>query len=520
MTTTPSDTAAAIPPPTGGAPGSTGSTEPTGAARDAGAAGLRRTERLVLTWVSVCTVLVVGLVAAINLAVPMLAASSLHPGSAQLLWIVDAYVLVFACLVIPGGAAGDRFGRKGVLLAGLLTFAAGAVVTAAAPNTGVMLVGRVVSGVGAALVLPNGVGVLVHATRPERRGRALALWGAVAGLGGLVGNLGGGALLSSGSWRLLFWAVVPLALACALGVALVVRPSGRSPRSLDPAGTALLVLATVALLVGIIEGPGSGWASPLVVGAFAVSALLWAVWVLVGLRTAHPLLDPRLFRIPMLSAASLGMFVMFFGSFALFYLNASLLQYGRGFSLPQTGVAILPLVLPMIVGARFTPALAERIGFAATLLLAFGCLGGGLFGLASAAHASYPLYALWLVVIGAGFALAMPVLTVELTSSLPAHQAGVAGGLQSATRELGSAVGVAVAGTVLTSVFASALPAAAHGLRSVPAALAAAPADRAAVLDAFVTGAAGALHVAGAVTLAAGAVVVLAARRAGRTSPE
>ncbi|QKW22825.1 MFS transporter [Kitasatospora sp. NA04385] len=506
MTTTPSGTAA-IPPSTG----------PTGPAEPAGAAGVRRTETLVLAWVSVCTVLVVGLVAAINLAVPMLAAGPLHPSPAQLLWIVDAYVLVFACLVIPGGAAGDRFGRKGALLAGLLAFAAGAALTAAAPSTGVMLVGRVVSGVGAALVLPNGVGVLVHATRPERRGRALALWGAVAGLGGLIGNLGGGALLSSGSWRLLFWAVVPLALACALGVALTVRRSGRSPRSLDPAGTTLLVLATVALLVGIIEGPGSGWASPLVVGAFAVSALLWTAWVLVGLRTAHPLLDPRLFRIPMLSAASLGMFVMFFGSFALFYLNASLLQYGRGFSLLQTGVAILPLVLPMIVGARFAPALAERIGFAATLLLAFGCLGGGLFGLASAAHAGYPLYALWLVVIGTGFALAMPVLTVELTSSLPAHRAGVAGGLQSATRELGSALGVAVAGTVLTSVFASALPAAARGRHSVPAALAAAPADRSAVLDAFVTGAASALHVAGAVTLAAGAVVVLAARRAGRT---
>ncbi|MFK0190883.1 MFS transporter [Kitasatospora sp. NPDC090308] len=479
-------------------------------------AGVRRAETLVLACVSVCSVLVVGLVAAINLAVPMLAAGPLHPSSAQLLWIIDAYVLVFACLVIPGGAAGDRFGRKGTLLAGLLTFAAGAALTALAPNIGVMLAGRVVSGVGAALVLPNSVGVLVHATRPQRRGHALALWGAVTGLGGLVGNLGGGALLSSGSWRLLFWAVVPLALACALGVALAVRRSGRSPRSLDPVGTVLLVLATVALLIGIIEGPGSGWGSPLVVGAFAVSALLWAAWVLAGLRTAHPLLDPRLFRIPMLSAASLGMFVMFFGSFGLFYLNASLLQYGRGFSLVQTGFGVLPVALPIVVVARFVPALAKRIGFAAALLIAFPCIGGGLFGLASAAHAPYPVYALWLVVVGVGFALAMPVLTVELTSSLPPHRAGVAGGLQSATRELGSALGVAVVGTVLTAAFTAALPAAAHGQHSVPAALAAAPAERTAVVDAFVTGAGSALHVAGAVTLAAGAVVVLAARRAAR----
>ncbi len=480
--------------------------------------GVRRRELLVLAVVCVSTILVMGLVAAINLAVPMLAASPLHPSAAQLLWIVDAYVLIFACLVIPGGAAGDRFGRKGALATGLVVFAAGAALAALAPSIGILLAGRVVTGVGAALVLPNCVGVLVHATAPARRGGALAVWGAISGLGGLFGNLGGGALLSSGHWQLLFRVIAPLALACAVWVLVGVPRSDRSPRSLDPAGTALLVLATVALLIGIIEGPEQGWGSPLVIGAFLLSAVVWTVWVLVELRVRHPLLDPRLFRIPLLTAASLGMFVTFFGSFGLFYVNASLLEYGRGFSALGTGFAILPMVLPLAIGARFGPALAKRIGFTLTLLFAFLLIVIGLFGLPSATHAPYAVYAIWLVLVGCGFALAMPVLTMELTSALPAHQAGVGGGLQSATRELGSALGVAVVGTVLTAVFSAALPRTAQGQQTVAAALAVAPDSHAAIADAFVAGADAALRVAGGVTLVAGTVVLLAAWRAARTA--
>lgn len=480
-----------------------------------GAESASRRPGLVLACVCACTVLVVGLVAAINLAVPKLAASGLHPSSSELLWIVDAYVVVFACLVIPGGAAGDRFGRKGVLISGLIAFAAGAAVSAASTSVPVMLLGRALTGIGAALVLPNSVGVLVHATAPERRGRALAIWSAATGMGGLVGNLFGAALLTVGSWRFLFGAIVPIALLCALWAALAVRRSGRSPRSLDPAGTVLLVAATVALLVGIIEGPSHGWSSALVIGAFAASAALGAVWVAIELRVRHPLLDPRLFRIPLLSTASVGMLVMFFGSFGLFYLNASLLQYGRGYSVLQAGFAIVPMVIPMMLGARFVPGLVKRLGIPVTLSAAFLAIGLGLFGLSLAAYQPYPAYAAWLVLIGIGFALALPCLTAEIAAALPAEQAGVAGGLQSAARELGSALGVAVVGTALTAGFVRHLPASLHQRdpipRTVAEALAAAPAQQAAIVDAFAAGAGIALRIASAVTLAAGVLVVAAA---------
>ncbi|MEU3644054.1 MFS transporter [Lentzea sp. NPDC034063] len=473
----------------------------------------------VLACVSFATVLVVGLVAAINLAVPMFAASDLHPGASQLLWIVDAYVVAFACLVIPGGAAGDRFGRKGVLTAGLVVVALGAAACAAAPSIGLLLAARAITGIGAALVLPNCVGVLVHATPPERRARTLGTWGVVSGMGGLIGNTAGAALLAvTGTWQSLFIATVPIALAGAIWVSRVVPRSTRTPRHLDPLGTVLLILATVAVLIGVIEGPELGWDNGIVVTAFGCGVVLVAAWTWSGLRSDHPLLDPRLFRIPLLSASSLGMFVMFFGSFGLFYLNASLLQYVRGYSVLQAGLSVLPLAAPLLLGSRFVPGLVSRFGIPTVLTIAFAAIGSGLIGLSTAMHHPYLAYAAWLVIIGTGFALALPCLSAELAVALPPHQAGIAGGLQSITRELGSALGVAVVGTIVTSSFTANLAGSLRSHEPVPhtvaEALAASFIDHRAVLDAFADAAATGLRWAGVLTVAAGLAVITVAVRA------
>ncbi|MCX0246846.1 MFS transporter [Streptomyces drozdowiczii] len=466
---------------------------------------------------SVCTALVVGFVAAINLAVPELAASALRPTSSDLLWIVDAYVVIFACLVIPAGAAGDKLGRKGTLLTGLAVFAAGAIVSATAPNVAVMLIGRAVTGLGAACVLPNCVGILLHATAPERRTHALAVWAAASGIGGVVGNVGGGAVLTAGSWRTLFIAVAVTAAACLAWAARSAPRSPRHERTLDLPGTLLFVAAVVALLIGIIEGPEQGWGSAVVLTAFAVSVVLGVSWVLVELRVAHPMLDPRLFRNPGLSSASLGMTVVFFGNFGLFYVNASLLQYGRGFSVLQTGLGIMPLTIPLLVGTRYVPSLIRRFGAAATLAVAFLLGSAGLIWLSYASTMAYPVYAAALVVIGLGIMLAAPCLTAQIASALPVERAGIAGGLQSATRELGSALGVAVVGTILTAGFTHSLPAAlqAHSPvpRTVKEALTLAPSDHTAISQAFTHGADTALRAAALIVLFAGALVVAGARR-------
>ncbi|WP_328491709.1 MFS transporter [Streptomyces sp. NBC_00414] len=484
---------------------------------------LRPTQRSgpVLACVSVCTALVVGFVAAINLAVPQLAASSLRPTSSNLLWIVDAYVVIFACLVIPAGAAGDKLGRKGVLMAGLGIFAFGAVVSAVAPNVAIMLVGRAVTGLGAACVLPNCVGILLYATAPERRPHALAVWAAATGIGGVVGNVGGGAVLSTGSWRALFVAVALIA-ACCLAWAARSAPRGvRLDRTLDLPGTLLSVAAVVALLIAIIEGPEQGWGSTVVLTAFACSVLLSLWWVRVELRASHPMLDPRLFRDPALSSACLGMTITFFGNFGLFYVNASLLQYGRGFSVLQAGLGIIPLTVPLLLGTRYVPGLIHRIGIPATLSAAFALTGSGLLGLSYASTMAYPVYAAGLFVIGLGIMLAAPCLTAQIASALPVERAGVAGGLQSATRELGSALGVAVVGTILTAGFTRHLPAdlSRHTPlpRTVREALTLAPADHGAVTEAFIHGANTALRAAALVVLLTGALVVAGSRRTQRT---
>ncbi|MGW5718797.1 MFS transporter [Amycolatopsis sp. NPDC003865] len=433
-----------------------------------------------------CVALVVGMVAAVNLAVPMLAASGLHPSAATLVWIVDTYVIVFACLVIPGGAAGDRYGRKGVLLAGLGLFAAGALLSALAPDAVVLLAGRALTGVGAAAVLPNSLAVLLHAVPPEKKAATVATWASMTGIGGVLGNVGGGLVLTSGSWRWLFAAAVPIALAGAALVARVAPVSSRHDRRLDPVAALLLVGASVALLVGIVQGPEAGWGSAVVVTGFGGAAVLFTAWTLRELKAGHPLLDPRLFRIPGLRSACLGLTTVFFGMFALFYVNASFLQYAKGFSVLGTGLGIVPLTVPIILGGRHTGGLTRRIGLDATVALAFAFVGGGLLGLSTSdAQTPYAVYAAWLVVTGIGVTLALPTLSGVITGSLPPEQAGVGTGLQATTREFGSALGVAVIGTVMSAT--------SRGSDAVTA---------------FVAGADTGLRVAGAAVLVLGALVV------------
>ncbi|MFJ5260994.1 MFS transporter [Streptomyces sp. NPDC088387] len=457
-------------------------------------------------------VLVVGMVAAVNLAIPMLAASEWHPSASVMVWIVDTYVIFFACLVIPGGAAGDRFGHKGVLLAGLGLFATGALLSATAPNLALLLAGRAITGVGAAAVLPNTLAVLLHAVPAERKGPTIAIWASMTGIGGVAGNVGGGALLAGGSWRVLFAAAVPVALLLAVLVARVAPVSARHNRGLDPLGTLLLVAASLALLIGIVEGPERGWGSAIVIGGFACSAVLFTVWTLVELKVEHPLLDPRLFRLPALRSASLGMTAVFFGMFALFYVNASFLQYGKGFGVLRTGLGIIPVTVPIILGARHVGHLARRVGLNATIALAFAFVGCGLLGLSTTdAQTPYVGYAAWLLVTGVGVTLALPTLSGAIAGSLPPAQAGVGAGLQATTREFGSALGVAVMGTVLTARFVDALPAdirADHDPHTVAQALAATPAARSHdVITAFVSGTQAALRVIAVTVLVVGLLV-------------
>jgi len=413
---------------------------------------------------SACVVVVVAMVAAINLALPKLSGSSLAPSSTELLWIVDAYILVFGCMLIPAGALGDRIGRKGVLLAGLSVFATGCLISAAAPTVAILLAGRVVTGLGAALVMPATLSLLLQVTPAERKPHAIATWTAATGAAGALGNLGGGLILQWAPWQGLFLVVAPIAGLLAVAVARIAPRGERHPASLDLVGAGLLTGTVFAVLVGIIEGPESGWTSPLVLGSFIAGLAVFAAFVIRSLRVADPLLDPRVFQIAKLRTGTFGVGAVFFGLFALFFVNAQYLQYAKGYSPLVTGLAILPLPIGMIVVSRRSVGIAARYGTRPVVAAGMVLVAAGLAGLSFATSATpYTPYAVALLAIAAGMGLSVPSLSTGIMTSLPPARAGMGSGLNSAAREIGAALGIAVIGTVLTSRFTGALPAALEG---------------------------------------------------------
>lgn len=347
--------------------------------------------------------------------------------------------------------------------------------------------------------MPATMSVLIHLSPPERRGQALATWTLSAGLGGLAGNVGGGLAGQFLTWRALFWAVVPLGALLALAVARTVpRTPARRDASVDPAGAALLAGALLAVVHAIIEGPSYGWGSVRVLSSFGAGAALLAAFTVYGLRAARPLLDPRIFASRRLRAGALGIGAAFFGLFSLFFVNAQYLQYAKGFSPAQTGFAIVPLTVGMALVPKYGARLQERTGPRLPVGAGIGLIGSGLLLVSTAdADTPYALYALYLLVLSVGTGLCAPALTLTVVAELPAHQAGLGSGVNTAAREIGAALGVAVVGTVLASRF--------HGV----------PQD-AAQVTAFTDAMGTALRTVAAVLLVAGAAVVAGYRdRAG-----
>ena len=413
-------------------------------------------------------VLVLGMVAAVNILIPKLQASSLHPSVSATAWVVDSYTLVFACVLIPAGALGDRFGRKRGMLIGLGVFAAGSAMAALAPSVAVLMCGRALSGVGAASVLPATLAVTLARLEAPERPRAVALWSALTGIGGVLGNLGGGLAVQLGGWRALFWAGVPIALGAAALIAARVPDQAPHQDPVDSGGALLLTAGSVALLYGIIDSPQLGWGSWQVLGSLAAAVVLLTLFAAYELRRRQPMLNPRLFKLAGVRTGSLGIVALFFALFGLFYINAQYLQDVKDYSALLTGVAVLPLGAVMLFVSPRSARLAQRLGERATIILGLLCLAAGLSLLSlETAGTPYPVYALMLALVSGGMGLAMPPLSGMIVHALPPSHAGVSSGLNSTTRELGSALGVAVLSTILTTRFASHLPAA---LRHVPGA--------------------------------------------------
>ncbi|MFH8348836.1 MFS transporter [Streptomyces sp. NPDC018045] len=420
--------------------------------------------RVTVAVMCLCVTLVVGMVSAVNLAIPALSRSALHPSAEAVVWVVDGYVVFFACLLVPAGALADRLGRKGTLLGGMALFTAGSALCAAASGIAVVIAGRMLSGVGAAAVLPTTLALLVGDAAPERRPRLVAVWASMTGLAAVLGNVGGGAALQAGSWRALFLCAVPPALLALALIAVCTPAAARHARPVSPLSAALLTAGFLALLAGIVSGPEAGWPSVRTVGGFALAAGLLTCWVRYELRRPHPMLDPRLFALPVVRAGALGMALAFVGMFGLFYVNGQYLQYVQGHSPLGAGVRLLPMAAALLLAPRCAVTLERRLGGRATVGAGLLVLAAGLATVSTvSAHTPYARYATGATLTAAGCGLATPLLSHGMMSALPPDRAGTGSGLQSLARELGSALGIAISGSVLTALFTTHLPPALHG---------------------------------------------------------
>jgi EmrB/QacA subfamily drug resistance transporter len=396
----------------------------------------------------------------LNVALPSLV-RDLHAGASGLAWIVDGYTLVFAGLLLTAGSLGDRFGRRGAFGTGLVVFGAASAASALAGSTGQLVAMRALTGVGAALVFPATLSILIHVfTDPIERQKAIAVWAGTAGIGIGLGPVAGGFLLRHFSWGSVFWVNVPLCLLALVGARYLLPPSDRTTGKLDPKGAALSIAGLVTLVYGIIEGPDRGWSSSVVLGSFAVAVVAFAGFVAVELGQREPMLDLRLFRNPRFSAASLSVTTLYFALFGVIFFQTQHLQFVLGYDPLAAGLRSLPFALVLLVVANTTPRLVARAGTRTVIVCGLTVVAASMLLRTQFDAGSTYAVIFWnqcLFALGMGLTIAPA--TASIMSSVPPERAGVGSAINDTTRQVGGALGVAVMGSVGSSAFRRAIEA-------------------------------------------------------------
>lgn len=390
----------------------------------------------------------------VNVGLPVIG-RGLGVGTRGLEWVVDSYTVVLASLLIASGALADRFGRRRVFRCGLVVFGVASLACALAPSLGALVAARALQGVGASMLSPVALAIVVHAMPdPRERARAIGVWASVFGLSMAVGPVVGGALIAAFGWRSVFWINVPVVVAALVLVAVFVPESrGQRARRLDLPGQVLL---TTALCVGVgvlIEGPRVGWLSLPALAGYAVVVAAAAGFARVEPRRSEPLIDLGLFRRPPFAAAVLGAVAVFAALSTSLLLTTLHLQDARGWTPLAAGAATLPMALGATVCAPWSGRLVARSGPRRPLLVAGGfTAAGGLCLAGPGQDTGVPPLLLAQLLIGIGFGFANAPLTNTAIGGLPPSRAGVAGAVTSTARQLGSAIGIAVAGGLVTGV--------------------------------------------------------------------
>ena len=409
---------------------------------------------LILAILCLCLVLVVASVSSLNVAIPSIQ-RSLGASQSQLQWILDAYALVFAGLLLPMGALGDRYGRKWTLITGLVLYGGAAILASRANSANQVIGGRAVMGIAAALIMPSTLSLLTSVFPPHERPKAIAMWAGFAGAGGAIGVVSSGVLLRWFWWGSVFFVTVPIiVLALALIVPIVPNSADDERRPLDPLGSLFSMGGLFALIYALIEGPVRGWTDSLVFGGFVIAAILLSAFVAWELRTRFPMLDPRLFRIPRFAVATATITNLFLVMFAMFFVTTQYFQFAKGYTPLAAGLAVLPFATTMVIVAPRGPLLASHISVRRTIMLGqlLVALGTTLLFFVRTGT-PYVFAALTLVILACGSGLAMPSSTASIMSSLPMNKAGVGSAVNDTTREVGGAIGIAAIGSIVASVY-------------------------------------------------------------------
>ena len=413
--------------------------------------------RSVLVVMCLALATVVSAVASLNVAIPSIARDT-HASLTELSWVVDAYALVFAALLLPGGAIGDRFGRRKTLLAGLAIFGLGSVAAMTRADASWLIGMRAVLGLGAALVMPATLSTITSTFPTAQRAKAVGTWAGVAGASAILGLLTSGLVLEVWSWRAVFGVNVVLAVAAIAGTLRVVPESAdpSAPR-LDRSGALISLVSLGVLVYSIIEAPTRGWADVRTLGGLAAGLVGLALFVAVEVRRAEPLLDPRLFTYRGFAAGTLTIMVQFFAFFGFIFLLLQYLQLVLADSPLVAALSLVPLAFGLMPTARvLAPKLAARLGTARTSTIGLVIAAASFAWLSQLdGDSSYWPLLIGLVPLGMGMGLAMTPATAAITDALPREKQGVGSAMNDLARELGGALGIAVLGSVLQSVYRS-----------------------------------------------------------------
>jgi EmrB/QacA subfamily drug resistance transporter len=386
----------------------------------------------------------------VTTALPVLRAD-LHASLSGLEWTVNGYNLAFACLLLTGAALGDRFGRRRMFMVGLSVFTLASAASALSPSLQALVISRALQGAGAAIVTPLTLTLISEAFPADKRAAAIGLWGGIAGLAVAAGPLVGGAVVSGIDWHWIFWLNVPIGLALMPTAARRLTESYGPRPQLDLPGLVVAAGGALGLTWGLVRANTVGWTSSEVLSALLAGVVLIAAFIAWERRAEHPMVPPALFRSRGFSAANGVSFFMYAGLFGALFLMSQLLQTALGNSPLEAGLRLLPWTFPPMIVAPIAGTLAERYGNRPFMVLGLALQAAGLAWVASIVSGGVDYLELGaaFTTAGVGTSFCFPTVANAIMSSVPAQEAGVASGTNSALRELGGVFGVAV----LASVF-------------------------------------------------------------------